>query len=209
MPHFNNYLIDQLIIPAVVLFFFIGGLVAVVIGVGLILRIPRVFRFFDRMNHSVSARHAAKAMAIPRDSAQFVWKYRRSIGIFCIVGAAYSLWGLVTSAGNSAIVSMLNLKFPSGFVLWIVESLRYLVIVGCTASIVVGILILISPNTLKEIDKVSSRWFSSRQITREAEKMNMKLDNWVAAFPRTAGLIIFFPALVVVMYFGELLLKQG
>jgi len=209
MPRFNNFILDQFVAPALVWFFFIGGIVAVAIGIGLILRSPRVFRLFDLLNHSVSMRQATRPLAVPRDSSNFVWKYRRLIGSVFVVGAVYSIWGLVTGAGNSAIVTMLNLELPSGYVFWIVESLRYFLVVGCTAAIIVGILMVVSPDTLKAIEDVGSRWYSTRQIAPEAERMNLGLDQWVVAFPRTAGLIIVLPALGMVMYFGELLLKRG
>ena len=208
MPRFNNYIIDQLIAPALVWFFFIGGIVAVAIGIGLIFRSARVFRLFNLVNHSVSTRHATKALAVPRDSSQFAWKYRHPIGVVFVVGAVYSVWGMVTGAGNAAIVAMLNLKLPGGYVFWIVESIRYFLVVSCTVAIIVGILMLISPDTLKTIENVGSRWYSTRQIVPDADKMNLTFDKWVAAFPRTTGLILLFPALGMLMYFGDLLLKR-
>ncbi|MFA7282740.1 MAG: hypothetical protein WC100_21850 [Sterolibacterium sp.] len=208
MPHFNNYFIDQLIAPAVVWFFFISGVFAVAIGVGLILRIPGVFRLFDSLNRSVSTRHATRGMAIPRDSSEFAWRNRRWIGGVFVAGAVYSVWGLITSSGNSAIVAMLNLKLPTEYVFWVVESVRYFLVVGCTASIIVGILMLVSPETLKAIESIGSRWYSTRQIVPEAEKMNLALDKWVKSYPRTAGLILVFPALGIASYFGDLLLKR-
>jgi len=209
MPRFNNYLIDQLAVPVFVWFFFIGGIVAVAIAVGLIMRSPSVFRLFELLNRSVSTRHATKPLAVSRDSSRFIWKYRLPIGFVFVVGAVYAVWGMVTGAGNAAIVSILNLKWPAGYVFWIVESLRYFLVVSCTASIIVGILMIISPDTLKAIENVGSRWISTRQIAPGAEKMNLTFDKWVAAFPRTTGLILIFPALGMLLYFGDLLLKRG
>lgn len=208
MPQTNNYVFDQLIGPSLILFFFIGGIIAAAIGVGLILRSPKVFRLFDLVNHTVSTRNATKALAIQRDSGHFVWGNRFLIGIVFVVGAIYSVWGLVTGAGNAAIVAMLNLTLPAGYVFWIVESLRYILVVGCTVSIIVGVLMVVSPDTLKAVDKAGSRWYSTRQMAAGADKMNMSFDKWVAAFPRTTGLILLFPALGMVMYFGDLLLKR-
>jgi len=209
MPHFNNYFIDQIIVPALLWFFFIGGAVAVLISVGLIMRSSRVFQLFGLVNTSVSARHATKTLAIPRDSSQFFWKYRMPIGIAFVVGAIYSVWGLVTGAGNSAIVSLLNLELPAGYVFWIVESLRYFLVVGCTAAIMVGVLMVISPDTLKVIEQAAGRWYSTRKFAPQAERMNLEFDQWVAAFPRTAGLILILPALGIAIYFGDLLLKRS
>lgn len=208
MPRFNNYIFDQLIAPAIVWFFFIGGIAAAVIGIGLIMRSPWVFRLFDLVNHSVSTRHATKGLEVSRDSSQFVWRYRLPIGLVFVVGAVYSIWGLVTGAGNANIVSMLSIKFPPFVIFWIVESLRYLLVVGCTAATIVGILMLLSPDTLKAIERLGSHWYSTRQIAPEADTMNLSFDEWVAAFPRTAGLIIFFPALGMLLYFGDILLRR-
>jgi len=209
MPHFNNYFIDQIIAPALLWFFFIGGVVAVLISVGLIMRSPKLFQLFGFANTSVSIRQSTKALAIPRDSSQFFWKYRTPIGIVFVVSAIYSVWGLVTGAGNAAIVSLFNLKLPAGYVFWIVESLRYFLIVGCTAAIMVGVLMVISPDTLKAVEKVAGSWVSTRQVARQGENMNLGFDQWVAAFSRTAGLLLILPALGILVYFGDLLLKRA
>lgn len=207
MLHFSNTSIHQWIIPSVVWFLFIGSAMAVTIGISLILRSPRIFRTFELLNHSVSARRATKFLAIRRDSSRFVWKYRHPIGIFFVFGAVYSLLGLLFGAGNAAIVARLNLKFPTVFVFWIVESLRYFMIVGCTTAIIVGLLMFISPDTLKSVEMIGAQWYSTRKVIKDGDKMHMPLEKWVTTYPRTAGLIIFFPAMVQVMYFGDLLLK--
>ena len=207
MPRFNNYLIDQLIAPAFVWFFFIGGVVAVAIGVGLILRNPRVFSLFDLLNRSVSTRQATKALSVPRDSEPFFLKYRIPIGVVFVVGALYADYGLLTGAGNAAIVTALNTKLPPGFVFWIVESLRYFLVVSCTVSIIVGVLLVLSPDTLKAIESSGSRWYSTRKIAPGAEQFNLTFDVWVRNNPRTAGLVIVFPALGMMMYFGDWLLR--
>jgi len=209
MPHFNDYVIDQLISPAVVLFFFIGGLAALTIGVGLIFRSPRLFRLFDILNHSVSTRTATKPLAIPRDSSQFFFKHRIKIGVVFVVSALYADFGLLTGAGNAAIVSLFNTALPAGYVFWIVESVRYFLLVGCTVSIIVGILLVISPDTIKAVENAGGHWVSTRNMALGADNINLGFDQWVAAYPRTAGLIIAFPALGLILYFGDQLLRQA
>ena len=207
MPRFNNYIIDQLIAPAFVWFFFIGGIVAVLIGVGLIMRSPRIFRLFDLLNHSVSTRAATKPLSIPRDSEPFFLKYRVPAGVIFVVGALYADYGLLTGAGNATIVTMLNSKLPPGFMFWIVESLRYFLMVSCTVAIIVGVLLLLSPDTLKSVESAGARWYSTRKIAPDADNLNLSFDNWVRTFPRTAGLIIIFPALGMIVHFGDLILR--
>ena len=208
MPRFNNYAIDQLIAPAFDLFFFIGGLAALLIGIGLVIKSPTVFRLFDIMNYSVSTRSATKPLEIPRDSSRFFLKHRVLLGLAFVVGALYADYGLLTGAGNAAIVTLFNTKLPPGYVFWIVESLRYFLMVSCTVSIIVGILMIISPDALKTVENTGGRWVSTHNIVADADKMNLAFDKWVAAYPRTAGLIITFPALGMVSYFWDQLLRR-
>lgn len=209
MPRFNDYVIDQLIAPALVLFFFIGGLAALAIGVGLICRSPSVFRLFDILNHSVSTRTATKPLAITRDSSQFLFKHRLKMGAVFVVSALYADYGLLTGAGNAAVVSLFNTALPAGYVFWIVESVRYLLLVGCTVSIIVGILLVISPDTVKAVERTGGRWVSTRNMAVGADNMNLGFDQWVAAYPRTAGMVIACPALGMVLYFGDQLLRRA
>lgn len=209
MPHFNNYLINQLLLPSLTWFFFIGGVFALAIGTGLIVDSDRVFRLFGRMNTSVSTRHATKSMAIPRDSGAFVWKYRRLIGAIFVVGAAYSAYGLIARIDDSAVVAALNLKLAPLFVFMLVQAARWILIAGCAVSIAVGVLLVFFPGAMRAIEKRSSRWHSTRQIAPDGDKMILTLDNWVAAFPRAAGWIIVFPALGMVVYFGGQVIGSG
>lgn len=207
MPNFNNYVIDQLLIPSTVLFFFVGGIVAAIIAVGLIMNSASVFRLFGIMNTSVSTRLMTRPLEIPRDSSAVVWEYRRSIAAFFTMGAIFSLYGLVVQIDSAAAVAALKLKYPPAAVLLLVESARRFLIVGCAAALVVGILLAFFPGALRSLEARASRWVSTRRMVPHADRMEMVLDKWVAAFPRTAGCIILFPALGMVLYFGALLLK--
>ncbi len=208
MPHINDYVFYQLLVPALVLFFFIGGLFALAVGVGLIVSSSRVFRLFAWMNHMVSTRQALKPMTVWRDSTSHVWKYRRRIGAILVAGAAYSVYELIVGIHDAAVVSVLKLKLPPPFVLWLVQSTRWFLIAGCSVSIAVGILLVFFPEAMLAIEKRASHWISARRLDPGAEKVNLTLDNWVAAFPRAAGWILVFPALVMVIYFGSRLLGR-
>jgi hypothetical protein len=208
MPHFDNYIIDQLLLPSLTLFFFVGGVFAVAVGVGLIASSGMVLRLFGPMNYTVSTRQSFKQMAATRDSGTFVWKYRRLIGAIFVVGAAYSIYGLIARVDSSAVVTMFNLKLPMPFVLSLVDAARLFLIAACTVSIAVGILLGFFPDAMRAIEKQSSHWYSTRQLAPGAETMNLAFDNWVAAFPRTAGWIIVFPAIGIVVYFGSQLLGR-
>jgi hypothetical protein len=175
--------------------------------VGLILRSAGVFRLFGVMNRSVSTRRLLKPLEIPRDSSGLVRKYRHPIAVFFMIGAVYSLYGLIAHIDNAAIAAALKLKYPPVAVLLALESARLFLIVGCAASLVVGILLGFFPEAMHSLEVRASRWVPTRRMALDADQMNVTLDNWVAAFPRAAGGFILVPALGVIFYFGTLLLN--
>ncbi len=207
MPRFGNLIIDQLLVPSFILFFLIGGIAAVIVGLGLILNGARMIRLFDFMNYSISTRKMGKPLAIPRDSGRYVWKHHRWLGALFAIGAAYSLYGLVAQVNNAAFASALNLKLPPMFVLWVVESSRLILIASCAVALVASLLLGFFPETMREIDRRASRWYSTRRLLPDAELPHLSLDQWVAAYPRISGCLILVPAMAVVGYFAPLMMK--
>lgn len=205
MPQFGNYVVDQLIVPSVVWFFFIGGVAAALVGAGLILRHDAILRLFRVMNREVSTRLLSKPLAIPRDSDGLAWKYRRPLAAFFAIGAAYSLYGLIAHADDAALAALLKLDYPPLAIQWMVESARLFLIAGCVLSLAIGILIGFFPDTMRTLERQASRWVSTRRLVPDADKMVLTLDDWVAVHPRMAGWMVLLPALGMVFYFGALL----
>lgn len=197
MPLSNEYLVAQLLIPAVVMFFLVWSLIGAAIGAGLIVCSAKVFRLFGMMNHYVSTRHGLKPLAMAHDIGQFVRKHRRLIGAFFVLGAAYCIYSLVAWFDNSAIVSALHLRYPRQFVAWILESARWSLIVFSVFAIVIGVMLGYFPEALGRLEAQANRWVSVRKLTYGADTMYLTLDKLVEAYPRSAGSIILVAALYV------------
>lgn len=199
MPSLDNPALHQWLISSLILFFLFWGIVAVAVGVGLIVCSSRTLKFFDTMNRYVSTRHGFKPMAVMRDVSLFVRRYRIWIAVLLIAGSAYSLFGLVAWFDIAAVVSRFGMNLPQAFVSWIVESLRWLLIIGCTFAFVIGVMLGFFPKALDILEARANKWYSFRNITRGADTMHLPLDKWVATYPRAAGWIIVLLALFVVI----------
>ena len=195
MPPSNDFAVQQLLIPAMVMFFLVWGLIGAAIGAGLIVCSAKMFRLFGVMNRSVSTRHGLTPPATAPDLGPSVRKYTRLIGALLALGAAYSLYGLV-GFDNSAIVSALELRYPRPVVAWILGSVWWSWIVFSVFAIVIGIMLGFFPDALSKLEAAANRWYSAR-ITGGADTMHLTLDKLVEAFPRSAGSIILVAALYV------------
>ena len=189
-----------------VVLFLVGGIVALVTGLCLAFNSAGTLRFLDRMNVWTSTRRAFKPIEIPRDTTQAVYRHRRWLAAFFVAGGAFAIYGLLAQFNAGAVIQLFGLGVlrPS-FAGWVVDSARWVLVAGNLAGIAVGIALGFFPERLMALEARGSRWYSERQLAKDRDKMNLALDSWVAQFPRAAGWIITFFALVLIGAYGMML----
>lgn len=203
----NSGAVRRWVAEVLTVFFLLGGLVGIAVGVGLIVNSGKTLRLFGILNRWVSLRRAARPLEIPRDTTQAVQRNRRWLAAVFIVGGAFTTYILATKFDANAARQMFNLMaLRPAASLWIVESGRWLLIVGNLVAIVVGILLAYFPAILITLETGGSRWFSERRILKGSDNLNLSLDRWVSTYPRPAGVIITVGALLMIGNFGVMLL---
>jgi len=198
----------QWIIESIVLAFFAGGIVLVAIGVSLLVNSAATLRVFGSLNRWVSMRRTTKPLEMMHDTRSAVLRYRHVLGTLFVIGGIFSIFGLLTQFDYKSIIYALSLEFlRRDFAEWLLDSIRWALILGNAAGIGVGLMLLFAPDRLARIEQGGSKWFSERQATRGADKMNVKLDPVVASYPRAAGGLILFIGVVLIAAFGLMMPK--
>jgi hypothetical protein len=197
MPLHGNFLVYQMLIPAVAMVFLVGSLASAAIGAGLIVSSARMFRLFGAMNSYVSTRHGLKPLAMPHDIGRSVHRHRRLIGALYVTGAAFSIYSLLAWYDGPTILAVLNLHYPRAFVAWILDSVRWCLIAFSMLAILTGVLLAFFPDALARFEAQANRWVSVRHLTIGVDKMHLPLDRLARAFPRVTGSILLVTALYV------------
>lgn len=189
---------------AVVLVFATAGFAA---GVGLIVASTRTLRLFAVMNRWVSTRGAFKALDTPHSTEQFSHRNRRWVGWALIAGGLFAALGLIVGVDAAAVGAFA--KGDMAIVLAIVAgTLKWFLIIGSAAGVVVGILLCFSPDALATLEKHANRWFSPRRGLRGGDDMRLTLDRLVEAHPRPSGWILACTTLGAGVYAVTLLLSR-
>lgn len=186
-------LLDQLIIPFLLVFLFIGSLGGVVLGCTLLLRSAPAIQFIHSMNRFVSMRQATRELEIPRQ----VMRPSKWLGIFLVAGGAFACYYLLArlQIPRSAL-SIVDPRFGTALA---IDSARWLLVTGCVVSVAMGILVLFFPGALQALETRINRWVSTRHLLpAESGRMKAPLDLLVEAYPRAAGWTIAVSSLVVV-----------
>jgi len=189
---------------ATVVFFLVSGTALLAFGLTLIVNRAAALRLIDCMNRWVSMRGASKSLEIPRDTRQAVLKYRHVFALVFVAGGVYASHGLLTQFNAGAVIKLLGLNtLHPNAAGWLVDSLRWFLVAGNLAAIVAGILLAFFPDRVAKLEAQAGRWISLRRATRGADDMNIKLDTWVAVYPRAIGAAIAVFGLVMVGLFGS------
>jgi len=136
-------------------------------------------------------------------------RFRYAIGAVSIFAAGFSVFVLNVQIDAEHVAAAIPLNMPRAFEVLLVESLRRILIAGSLLAIAVGVMLILFPDALRAIETRANRWYSTRRILRNGDAMNMDFDRWLDGNSRVAGWIIASGALVVVVNFGILLLRQS
>jgi hypothetical protein len=194
MPLLHDYLFDQLLVPALLIFFLIAALFGLAFGIGLIVFRTRAFRSLGPMDRWVSARRSLEPFETRREIEPFVYQHRRWFSAVFIVGGLFS--GLMLS-GKVSTPALARL-FGGGeahLSAWAVESLGALIIAGSMLAVVIGVLLGFFPPQLRALESRANRWVSSRKLAKGADQVHLPLDRWFHNSPRTAGCLLTVAAL--------------
>lgn len=191
------------IAQVIVILFLLGGITLLALGASLVVNSAAALRFIGGMNRWVSMRRATKPLEIPRDTRHAVMKYRYWFAAAFVAGGAVAAYGLLAQFNPRAIYTMLGLGFLNrDIALWLIDSLRWLLIIGNLAAIVAGIMLAFFPDRVAALEASGGRWYSARKMTRGASEMKPKLDMLVAGHPRAAGGLIVLCGLAMIGTFG-------
>lgn len=198
-------LLFRFFIAAVLVFASVG----VAVGIGLILSSARTLRFFRVMNRWVSTRGALRPMEIPRDTDRFSHRRRRLVGGALIAGGVFSTFGLAAGVDAAAVGAAFAKGDMVPLVAIVAETLRWFLIAGSAAGVVIGSLLYFSPGTLASLETYANHWFSVRRVLRGGDDMILTLDRLVEAHPGPSGWILACTSLGAAVYATTLLFARS
>jgi hypothetical protein len=197
--------VQQLLLPSVVIFLFLGSVFAIVVGAGLILRGEAMLRLFGNLNRWVSTQEALKTVDQQHDIEQTMHRQRRLLGAVFLALAAPSFIVLVAKYDVAVLASVFARRFPPIAVELAAEILKWILVTGDILGIVVGATLILFPDVLAKVEARMNRWYSTRADGNDADLMHLTLDKWAEAHPRAAGWIVIVLAAFVVLNLGVVL----
>lgn len=198
----------QIVLPAAGLFFLLGSLLGVAVGIGLILRNQGTLRFMHAMNRWVSVPAAVNALdapvPMPSASARGRW-----LGAVLIIVGAYSAAVLVGSVEAQRAAALFGLNPGSPLVGILLESAKWLLVLGSLAGIGTGIMLVLFPGAWRGVETKANRWYSTRELAVAGDTPYPALERVVEAFPKASGSVILAMSLLATLASVLLLVRSA
>jgi len=204
-----NDLIWRLLLHICLAVVLVFGSVGVAVGIGLIVSSARTLRFFHLMNRWVSTRGALRVLDVPRSTEQFSHRHRRWIGWALVAGGAFATFGLIAGFNAAAVGALFAKGGMSHVVAIVAATLRWFLLAGSVAGVVIGGMLCFSPGALGTLETYANRWFSGRNVLRGGDDMRLTLDKLVEAHPGPSGWILGCTSLGAVAYAVTLLFGRS
>ncbi len=201
--------IDQVVLPALVVFVLAGSIAAVALGVALMMRSEAALRFIGSMNTWVSTRRVLRPLEIPRSVEGAASRRPRWLGALILGGGIAALYLLLARP------DLLAARSGSVFELkrWLLttlplQAMTWFLVLGAVFAMAAGALLLALPRAWRAFEERMNHWYSTRRLVpAESDRMHTPLDALVEAHPRVAGAIIAAASIVVALAMAGLLLR--
>ena len=188
----SDQLIQEILVTVVVSFFVIAAFVGIALGIGLNVSSVRTLRILKTMNRWVSTPERIKAMDKPHDIDVPTNRRRLWSGTVFTLGGAYTVFMLLFGVEFPYVVYALNQYAEPIIVELLVDSLRWLLLLGGVIAFVVGVMMLLSPRAVPALGARLNRWYSNDRLAKAANEMHLTLDKMAEVYPRTTGIVLAF-----------------
>jgi hypothetical protein len=187
--------VTQLLVTTLVVFLFVGSLLGLLLGIGLLLRASATLPFIQLMNQWVSTRQALRPLEVPLQVAPAAGG-SRWFGMVLVVLGGFSAVILLGRLDPAALAALFKVDPRTSLLAVALEALRWLLVVGSFTAVATGAMLLFFPKAWRRVEAAANHWYSTRQIEIAGDTLHPSLDRIVEAFPRASGALIVALSLV-------------
>ena len=201
-------LLTQLLFTSVVTFLFVGSLLGLALGIGLILRPDRMLSFIRLMNQWVSTPQALRGLEVPRQVAARAGG-ARWFGAVLIVLGAFSTVILLARLDITALAGLFMADARTSLLGLLLDALRWFLVAGSLAAIATGVMLVFFPQAWRRVEARANHWYSTRELEIAGDALHPSLDRIVEGFPRVSGVVILVLSVIAALSSGTMLLFRG
>ena len=183
---------QQILLSAFLKILLVVDITAILVGVGLMLRPALIFRLFAFSNRTI-VNVPSPALDTATGNWPSIQRYRFFFAVLIACGSAYTAIRLAyvdTGLLTLWLSHALHMPLPATF--WLVNLLKWFLILGSGMGLAVGLLLGFSLPTLIKLEARLAKWLEKCGCAgnKNTKARTYATDNLVAKYPKSTGLIM-------------------
>lgn len=167
----------------------LGLLLSVMVGL-LMLTAPReLFSINASWSRWIDTTGSFKALDTPHPLERFFYQHHRVLGTLIVLGAGFVLWQWMFAYQRSGLFGMLGARWARPELNWIIAAGEWIVVGLHALILLIGLVILIRPSLLKNLENQTNRWHKAGD-TQRLDARHTGLEERMALHPRIAGFLL-------------------
>lgn len=172
------------------LFALVGGLaLALLVGALLLVRPPLLLAINQRLSRWIDTRSTFGLLEQPLMLERFFYRHHRLLGSLVTAGAIYVLWQWAFTYDREAFIALLDRRWLAAGLDFVVPALELALVVLHVLILFVGLIILLRPSLLKNVERVANRWHSGLPAD-SLDAVIGSVDRGISLYPRLSGLVV-------------------
>lgn len=193
-----NSMLSEIFFDAGYLFIVVGTFIALILGLGLIFAPMLTLKLNDKINTRISLREKTKAIETPIKSEPFFYKHAKTSGAILVIGSLFVLYTLATFNAYSLIPYLpKSISAPAWD--WLLQAGQIFFFITCTFILLFGLVVLIRPSQIKNLEEAANRWISTRQRFSKMSNEINTANKLVNTYPRIFGSFITLLSLIILI----------
>jgi hypothetical protein len=202
----GEHLLAQVLASTLLVFLFVGSLLGLVLGLGLLLRSSATLPFIRLMNQWVSTRQALRPLEVPVQLARAAGGARWFGAVLVAVGA-YAAVILVSTFDVHRVATLFKVDARYSLGGLGLDVLKWFLVLGSVTAVFTGLMLLFFPSAWRSFEARANHWYSTRNLEVAGDTVYLSLDRMVEAFPRASGAVILFMSLIAIVASGIILFR--
>ncbi|MFA7270176.1 MAG: hypothetical protein WC073_12595 [Sterolibacterium sp.] len=183
-------------------FLWVGSIAGILLGAGLLFRPQCVVQLNQYLSRWVGSDKLMVLLDRPRWIERLMYRHHRLVGVGVSVGALVVLYTFSVRY-NLRVVSAF---VPHGY-WWLVDALIGILLLGSALAALIGLVVLIRPSLLRDIELSANRWISTEAVHAVCNGMNFSLEQSLIRHHHVAGISILSGSLYVLVVLGIALFR--
>lgn len=180
---------------ALAIFLVFGALSGIGVGILLIFK-SRWLTLLGRFaNRWISVRYLTAWLDRSVSLEHWFYRYHKGVGIAVVLGAAYIFCYFALVFDKSELMRQMGGMWLTRQAGGLLDAMVLTALIGSAASLLVGLFLWLRPSGLRDIEKQSNTWVSSRRATKLLDEPHPQLDRYVMRHAKGAGWLLLLASL--------------